>query len=94
MNTNFIKGFLIGLITPVAGFWFYVKVALKSEVDVAFNQLISDNLLTQVVAIAVLFNLLPLFVFNNRSENEQLKGVVGASILYAFTISVLYFFDH
>ena len=94
MNTNFLKGFLIGLLTPVAGFWFYTKIALKSEADVAYHQLVSDNLLTQVIAIAVLFNLLPLFVFNNRSENEQLKGVVAASILYAFVISVLYFLNY
>ncbi len=94
MNTNFIKGFLIGLITPVAGFWIYSKMALKTEADIAFKQLISDHLLTQVIAIAVLFNLLPLFVFNNRNENEPLKGVVAASILYAFVVSVLYFLDY
>ena len=91
MNSNFLKGLLIGLITPLIGFWFYCTIVLKSEVDVAYKQLLSDNLLTQVIALAVLTNILPLFVFNQRGENERLKGVVGASILYAFVISILYF---
>ena len=91
MKTNFLKGLLIGLITPLIGFWFYCKLVLKSEVDTAYNQLLADNLLTQVIAIAILTNIIPLFVFNQRGENESLRGVVGASILYAFVISILYF---
>ena len=91
MNSKFVKGLLIGLVTPVIGFWFYSKLVLKTEADAAYQQLSADNLLTQVIAIAVLTNILPLFVFNQRGENDSLRGIVGASILYAFVISVLYF---
>ncbi len=91
MNTNFLKGFLTGLLTPVAGFWIYCKLVLKTDADVAFKQLIADNLLTQVIAISVLTNILPLFVYNRRGENDKLKGVVVVSVLYAVAISVLYF---
>ncbi len=93
MKTNFIKGIFVGLLIPVAGFWFYCKLVLKSEVDVAYKELLAGNLLTQVIAIAVLSNILPLFVYNKRGETEKLRGVVAASILYAFVISVLFFFD-
>ncbi len=91
MNINFFKGFLTGLFTPVAGFWMYCKLVLKTDVDVAYKQLLAGNLLTQVIAISVLANILPLFVYNRRGENDQLKGVVVASVLYAVVISVLYF---
>ncbi len=92
MNTDFLKGFLIGLIVPVVAFYFYTTLVLKAEIGAGFKQLMQDNLLTQVIAINVLGNIIPLFVFNNRGENQALKGVVGASLLYALTISVLYFF--
>jgi len=91
MNTNFFKGFLLGALVPFIAFYFYTTLVLKSELVAGFNQLVKDNLLTQVIAISVLANFIPLFVFNNRGENEKLRGVVSASIIYAFVISILYF---
>ncbi len=92
MKDNFIKGFLIGLFLPVIAFYFYTTLVLKAEISAGLKQLAQDNLLTQVIAINVIVNMLPLFVFNQRGETQALKGVVGASLLYALTISILYFF--
>jgi len=92
MNANFIKGLLIGLVVPVIAFYFYTTLILNTDFVPGIKQLLQDNLMTQVISINVLANIIPLFVFNQRSEDQALKGVVGASLLYAVTVSVLYFF--
>jgi len=91
MNKDFIKGLLIGLVVPVVAFYFYTTLVLKSDFETGVKQLLHDNLMTQVISLNVLANLIPMFVFNNRGENQALKGVVGATLLYALVISILYF---
>ena len=90
-NTAFIQGLLIGLIAPIIGFYFFVTLVLKSELVPAYHQLVKDNLLTQVISISLLLNLLVVFVYFRRKEDRKIQGVVGAVMIYAVTISVMYF---
>jgi len=83
---DFFTGLLLGLVTPVIAFYFFVNLYLKSEMQSGIKQLIRDNLLTQVVTISVLANLLGIFVFYNRNEVMKMKGVIGAILLYALAI--------
>jgi len=91
MNQNFFKGLAMGIIVPVIAFYFFVTLVLHTDLKPGFYQLQHDNLLSQVIAISVLANALPLFVYNKKGEEQKLKGVVGASILYALGVSVMYF---
>ena len=91
MIEDFFKGLAIGIIVPVIAFYFYVTLVLHTDIKPGFYQLQRDNLLSQVIAISVLANVLPLFVYNKRGEEQKLKGVVGASILYALAVSAMYF---
>ncbi len=91
MKQNFLKGLAMGLIVPVIAFYFFVTLVLHTDIKPGFYQLQRDNLLSQVIAISVLANILPLFVYNKRGEEQKLKGVIGASILYALWVSVMYF---
>ncbi len=91
MKENFFKGLAIGLVIPIIAFYFYVTLILKVDFKPGIDQLWTSNLFTQVFSLSILANILPLFVYNNRQENEKVRGVVAASILYAFSISVLYF---
>ena len=90
-NIDFLQGLFIGLITPVIGFYFFVNLVLKTDIEPAYHQLIKDNLLTQVVSISLLLNLLVVFVFFKRHEDRKVQGVIGAVILYALYLSVQYF---
>ena len=94
MNLNYWKGLVIGLAVPVIALYFYTTLVLKSDFTVGIHQLVHDHLLTQVIAINILANIFPLFVYNRRGENARMKGVVSASIFYAFIISVLYFINY
>jgi uncharacterized membrane protein (DUF373 family) len=87
----FLTGFFIGLLIPVIAFYFYTTLVLQVDFIPGLKQLWHENLITQVIAINVLANLLPVFVYYNRQETEKLRGVIGASVLYAFVISILYF---
>ncbi len=93
MNTSshFLKGFFIGLITPVISFYFYTHLVLKSEIEEGLTKMIHSHLLTQVIALNVLANILPIYVFNKRADDEALKDVLSASVLYALILSILYF---
>ena len=91
MNENFLKGLSIGIVVPVIAFYFFVTLALHTDLKPGFYQLQRDNLLSQVIALSVLANVLPLFVYHQRNEDEKLKGVIAASILYALLVSVMYF---
>jgi hypothetical protein len=91
MKENIFKGFATGMIIPVIAFYFYVNLVLHTDIEPGFIQLQKDDLLSQVIAISVLANILPLFVYNKRNENEKFKGVAMASVLYAVFVSVLYF---
>ncbi len=91
MTAKFFKGFLIGLITPVIAFYFYTRLVLKSTLESGLDEMIHSHLLTQVIAINILANIIPIFVFNQRGEEDKLKGVLSASLLYAVTISIFYF---
>ncbi len=91
MTSNFLKGFAIGMIVPVIGLYFYVTLVLQSGFETGLKQLWHENLFSQVLALSILTNLLPLFVYNSRKENQKLNGVTGASLLYALTVSIMYF---
>ena len=91
MKENIFKGFVMGMIVPVIGFYFYVTLALHTDIQPGFVQLQKDGLLSQVIAISVLANILPLFVYNKRNETYKFKGVAMASVLYAVIVSIMYF---
>jgi len=94
MNLNYWKGMILGLAVPIVALYFYTTLVLKSDFTAGIHQLVQDHLLTQVIAINILANIFPLYVYNRRGENAQMKGVVSASIFYAFIISVLYFINY
>jgi hypothetical protein len=90
-NKDFFQGLFIGLIAPLIGFYFFVNLVLKTDIEPAYHQLIKDDLFTQVVSISLLLNLLVVFVFFKRQEDRKIQGVIGAVILYALYLSVQYF---
>jgi len=91
MNTHkkdFFIGFLIGLLAPIIGFYFYTHLVLKVEDMLhAYHRLVIAGVFTQTVALSLIINLIVLFVFNKRNESMKIRGLVGASIFLALLIS-------
>ena len=86
-HTDFLTGLLIGIIAPIIGFYFFSKLGMKLEIDEAYKQLSSRNLLTYVGTInIVVTNAFVFFVFNKKNQWQKAKGVIGASLIYAIVI--------
>jgi len=83
----FLSGFALGILAPVIGMYFFTTLYLKSELKVAIDRMIANGTFTQALTIVVvLSNLFVFFVFNKRNEEKKLKGVIGATLIYALFI--------
>ncbi len=81
---HFFIGLFTGLIAPLIFFYFYTQLVLKSDIAPAIEKLIQKNLVTQIVALSVVVgNLFAYFVYNRRNEFDKIKGIIGATLLYA-----------
>lgn len=80
---------MVGLLVPIAGFvivWELSNV-LKAEVFGLW-----EGFSVRFVAIVGLcFNLIPLFYFMKHEKDDQLRGLVAATFLYAFAIVIFLF---
>ncbi len=84
---HFFIGLFTGLIAPLIFFYFYTQLVLKSDIAPAIERLIDKNLVTQITTLSVVVaNVLVYFVFNRRGEFDKIKGMIGATLIYALAI--------
>ena len=88
----FIKGILIGIIAPVVAFVIYVSFYLEADVLYTFNKLVEINKITHVISLSTLINLLIFFMSLKTNRDDQAKGIVLATILYALLVLILKLF--
>jgi hypothetical protein len=80
-----IVGLIIGLFMPLLGFItvYFVK-ARAMGMDAFLSHLQANHDAAGVViTLSVLANLIPFLIFNRRRQDQAVKGVVIATILYA-----------
>ena len=86
MNKQFIKGLFVGLIAPIVAFIIYVAFYLEADVVETFNSLVKMNKLTHVISLSALINLL-LFFMNIKTNRDMVaKGILFATMIYAFIV--------
>ena len=86
MDNQFIKGLLVGLIAPIVAFVIYVAFYLEADVMETYNTLVKMNKLTHVISLSALINLL-LFFMNIKTNRDMIaKGIVLATMIYAFIV--------
>ncbi len=84
---DFFTGLLVGLMAPLIGLYFFTTLYLKSDLMPAIDKMIANHTFTQALTIVVvLSNLFVFFVFNKRNEWEKVRGVIGATLLFALFI--------
>tara|TARA_B110000003_G_scaffold224479_1_gene225044 strand:- start:579 stop:860 length:282 start_codon:yes stop_codon:yes gene_type:complete len=92
MNNPLFKGTLIGLIAPVAAFIVYVAFFTNNSDPIGmFYKLISMNKLTHVISLSVLINLLLFFMKIKINNDDQARGILLATFIYAIVIVILKF---
>jgi len=89
MNKEFFKGTLVGVIAPIVAFVVYVAFYLDADVIQTVNKLVQINKIAHVISLSVLINLL-IFFMNLRTNREMsAKGILLATLLYAFVVMIM-----
>ena len=87
---HFLTGFISGLIGPMIGFYIYYLLFFNYMGFVSFYHHVTETgKLISVLSVGVILNLALFFVFYQTEKDRSLRGVVGATFVYAFV--VLYF---
>jgi len=93
MNKNITKGFSIGIIAPIITLIIYISFILEVEIDIAFAEFERLNTLTHHISLSVFLTNILLFFMNIKTNKEEVaKGILGATIVYAFIVVMIKFF--
>jgi len=92
MNKNITKGFSIGIIAPIITLIIYISFILEVEIDMAFAEFERLNTLTHHISLSVFLTNILLFFMNIKTNKEEVaKGILGATIVYAFIVVMIKF---
>ena len=93
MNKNVTKGFSIGIIAPIITLIIYISFILEVEIDMAFAEFERLNTLTHHISLSVFLTNILLFFMNIKTNKEEVaKGILGATIVYAFIVVMIKYF--
>ena len=93
MNKELAKGFLTGIIAPIAAFVVYVAFFTENSDPLAmYNQIIEIGKLSHVISLSVLINLLIFFMNIKTYRDEQARGILLATMIYGILIISIKFF--
>ena len=92
MNRESLKGIIVGAIAPVAAFVVYVAFFTDNPDPVfIYKKLISLGKLTHVISLSVLINLLIFFMNIKTHRDQQARGILFATMLYAIVVLIIKF---
>ena len=87
---HFLVGFISGLIGPLIGFYIYYLLFFRyMGFNSFYHHVTETGKLISVLSVGVILNLVLFFIFYQMEKDKALRGVVGATFVYAFV--VLYF---
>ena len=93
MNKNVAKGFSIGIIAPIITLILYISFILEVEIDIAVAEFERLKTLTHHIRLSVFLTNILLFFMNIKTNKEEVaKGILGATIVYAFIVVMIKFF--
>jgi len=92
MNKNVTKGLSIGIIAPIITLIIYISFILEVEIDMAFAEFERLNTLTHHISLSVFLTNILLFFMNIKTNKEEVaKGILGATMVYAFIVVMIKF---
>ena len=85
-------GFSVGIIAPFVAFSVFVLFYLELDLFLTIEEISKSEKLPHVISLSLLMNLLIFFMKIKTRREKAAKGVLGATIFYAFVIIYLKFF--
>ena len=84
---RFITGFIAALILPLIGIYIYYLLFFSYMGLSSFiNFIINHNFLISVISLGAILNLVLFFLFYQFEKDYSAKGVIGATLIYAFVV--------
>ena len=92
MNKEVIKGFVVGIIAPIAAFIVYVAFFTEDSDPLGmYQKIIEIGKLSHVISLSILINLL-IFLMNIKTfRDNHARGILSATIFYGLIIISLKF---
>ena len=88
INQNII-GFFVGVIAPFVAFSVFVLFYLDLDLFLTINEVSKSEKLPHIISLSLLINLLIFFMKIMTRREQAARGVLGATIFYAFIIVYL-----
>ena len=89
-NQNFI-GFFVGLIAPFVAFSVFVLFVLELDLFQIISQVLKSDKLPHIISLSLLVNLVIFFMKIKTNREKAARGILGATIFYAFIVLYLKF---
>ena len=89
-NQNFI-GFFVGLIAPFVAFSVFVLFVLELDLFQTISEVSKSDKLPHIISLSLLINLVIFFMKIKTKREKAARGILGATIFYAFIVLYLKF---
>ena len=89
-NQNFI-GFFVGLIAPFVVFSVFVLFVLELDLFQTISEVSKSDKLPHIISLSLLINLVIFFMKIKTKREKAARGILGATIFYAFIVLYLKF---
>lgn len=89
-NQNFI-GFFVGLIAPFVAFSVFVLFVLELDLFQTISEVSKSDKLPHIISLSLLINLVIFFMKIKTNREKAARGILGATIFYAFIVLYLKF---
>lgn len=89
-NQNFI-GFFVGLIAPFVAFSVFVLFVLELDLFQTITEVSKSDKLPHIISLSLLINLVIFFMKIKTKREKAARGILGATIFYAFIVLYLKF---
>ena len=89
-NQNFI-GFFVGIIAPFVAFSVFVLFVLELDLFQTISEVSKSDKLTHIISLSLLINLVIFFMKIKTKREKAARGILGATIFYAFIVLYLKF---
>jgi hypothetical protein len=89
-SNNIYTGLAVGLISPPVAFFIFCVFEFQDESTLELLRgYAGRHVLSHVISLSVIINLPLFFAFLRSNRDNSARGVIGATLVYAFIILIL-----
>ena len=92
-SNKLFTGLILGILCPPLAFYFFSLIEYRGESAIELIKgFAGRKVLTHVISLSVLINLPLFFTFLSSNRDYTARGIIGATLIYAFVILILKLF--